>query len=195
MDAKRSTAELLVGAASEEFREHGFLGTDTNRIARRAGFAPQTFYRWFEDKTDIFIRVYEDWQQQEAGILRKLMAEKASEARLVQACVAHHKAFLIFRRSLRQLALEDDCVRDARAQSRLRQIEFINHLRAEPLEPARLATVLLQVERLADALAEGELADMGLSVVPTQTLLADLIGELRNAPATAAPPGPAGADR
>lgn len=178
---RRETAQKLLAAAAAEFNEEGFDGTDTNTIARRAGFAPQTFYRWFSDKTDIFIRVYEDWQQQEAGILRKLMAEKASDARLVQACVAHHKAFLKFRRSLRQLALDDDRVRAARAQGRLRQIEFLNRLRDEPLEPSRLAAVLLQLERLSDALAEGEIIDMGLSVAPTEALLSDLIHELRNA--------------
>jgi AcrR family transcriptional regulator len=57
-DPKPSTRERLVQAAAAEFREQGFAGTDTNRIARRAGFAPQTFYRWFTDKTEIFIAVY-----------------------------------------------------------------------------------------------------------------------------------------
>ena len=32
-----STREKLVLAAAAEFREHGFAGTDSNRIARRAG--------------------------------------------------------------------------------------------------------------------------------------------------------------
>jgi AcrR family transcriptional regulator len=191
---RRQTAQKLLAAAAGEFNEVGFDGTDTNKIARRAGFSPQTFYRWFADKTDIFIRVYEDWQQQEVGILRKLMAEKASDARLVQACVAHHKAYLRFRRSLRQLATEDDRVRVARAQSRLRQIEFLNSLRNEPLEPAQVAAMLLQLERLTDALAEAELADMGLSPAPTEALLADLIHELRNErPSLAVRPPAAGA--
>ncbi len=113
--ARTGTADKLVEAAASEFNELGFSGTDSNRIARRAGFAPQTFYRWFEDKTEIFIKVYELWQQQEVGVLRKLLAENASDARVVQACVAHHKAFLIFRRSLRQLSAENDkCARRGR---------------------------------------------------------------------------------
>ena len=41
----------------------------------------------------------------------------------------------------------------------------------------------VSVERLADALAEGELEDMGLSTAPTQAKLVDLIQEFRNAPA------------
>ena len=116
---RRGTAEKLVRAAAGEFNERGFLATDTNRIARRAGFAPQTFYRWFQDKTEVFIRVYEQWQQEEAGVLQRLLAKDASDARLVQAVVAHHRAYLIFRRSLRRLSVEDDDVRKARAQARL----------------------------------------------------------------------------
>jgi AcrR family transcriptional regulator len=176
---RRPTAQKLLSAAASEFNEHGFDGTDTNRIACRAGFAPQTFYRWFEDKTDIFIRVYEDWQQQELGILRKLLAENASDARLVQACVAHHKAYLQFRRSLRRLAVEDGRVRAARAQSRLRQLAFLSHIRGASAAPATLVGILLQVERLSDALAEGEIADMGLDVGPTEEILAKLIQDLR----------------
>lgn len=176
---RRDTARRLLAAAAGEFNEHGFDGTDTNKIARRAGFAPQTFYRWFLDKTEIFIRVYEDWQQQEVGILRKLLAANASDAKLVRACVAHHKAYLNFRRSLRRLAVEDPRVRAARSESRLRQIDFLKRMSGTPADPARLAVVLLQLERLSDAVAEGELADMGLSSKATEARLAELIHEVR----------------
>jgi AcrR family transcriptional regulator len=179
-DPKAGTAGRLIQAATLEFNEYGFLGTDTNRIARRAGFAPQTFYRWFRDKIDIFIRVYEEWQRQEGHVLGKLLADNAADARLVQACVAHHRAFLVFRRSLRQLSLEDDRVRAARAASRLRQIEFLTTLHKEPRDPSRLAVVLLQFERITDALAEGEIADMGLDPEAAETALAALIHELRS---------------
>ena len=53
--------EALVVAARAEFDECGFEGTDTNRIARRAGYAPQTFYRNFADKTAIFVETYQRW--------------------------------------------------------------------------------------------------------------------------------------
>ena len=62
-----STRERLVEAAADAFNAHGFHGTDTNKIARAAGFAPQTFYRHFEDKLAIFIAVYEAWRQHGFG--------------------------------------------------------------------------------------------------------------------------------
>lgn len=187
--AREGTAEKLVLAAASEFNEQGLLGTDTNKIARRAGFAPQTFYRWFEDKIDIFIKVYEHWEEQEAGIFRKLLAEDASDERLVKACVAHHRAYLVFRRSLRLVSLEDERVRRARAATRKRQIARINEWQKTELDPGMVATLLLQIERLSDALAEQEFADMGLDAAACEAALARIIRELRDAKPAVRPGG------
>jgi AcrR family transcriptional regulator len=177
---RKGTAEKLLQAAVSEFNEHGFDGTDTNRIARRAGFAPQTFYRWFQDKVEIFIKVYEHWQQEEVAVLRKLLADKATDARLVQACVAHHRAYLLFRRSLRRLSIENPKVRAARARSRLAQIGYLRSMAANrSRDIADLAATLLQFERLSDALAEGEFADMGLDGKAGEEALILLLQRLR----------------
>jgi len=176
---RKGTADQLLQAAAAEFNEHGFQGTDTNRIARRAGFAPQTFYRWFDDKAEIFIKVYEAWQQQELGVVQKLLAENAADAELARAFVAHHQAYLRFRRSLRQLSCDNDQIRAARAASRLNQIAYLKTWRAAPQDDAELAVTLLQLERLCDALAEGELADMGLDPGAAEARLAGLINRLR----------------
>jgi AcrR family transcriptional regulator len=179
---RKGTADQLVQAASAEFNEHGFLGTDTNRIARRAGFAPQTFYRWFSDKTEIFIKVYERWQHEEANVLQRLLAKDASDARLVHAVIAHHRSYRVFRRSLRQLSVEDDEVRRARAQSRLNQIQQIRMWNPKQRDTtADLAVALLEFERLSDALAEGEFHDMGLDEKAAETTLASLIRRFRSA--------------
>src|SRR5262249_26616007 len=180
--ARTSTGEKLVRAAAREFNERGFLGTDTNRIARRAGFAPQTFYRWFRDKTEAFIKVYELWQRDEARMLQRLLARDASDARLVQAVVRHHRTHRIFRRSLRRLSVEDAEVRTARAESRLNQIAQIRVWnRALPASTANLAVALFEIERLADAVAEGEFHDMGLESAEAEAELATLIRRLRPA--------------
>ncbi|HEX7759928.1 MAG TPA: helix-turn-helix domain-containing protein [Caulobacteraceae bacterium] len=176
----RETARKLIEAATAEFNEHGFSGTDTNRIARRAGFAPQTFYRWFEDKIDVFIRVYDAWQVEEARALAPLLAQNAPDEEVAAAAVAHHRAYLRFRRSLRQLSLEHPQVRAARAASRLRQIERIRlGQRQAAVDASVLAAWLLEMERLSDALAEGEITDMGLDPAATQAALAQIIGQIR----------------
>jgi AcrR family transcriptional regulator len=175
---KASTAEKLLKAAAGEFNEHGFGGTDTNKIARRAQFAPQTFYRWFKDKVDIFIQAYDRWRQEEFATLSSLLAEDASDARLARAVVAHHQAHLVFRRSLRQLSVENDAVRAARAKSRLTQIAFMKKL-SPSRDEASLAAMLLQMERLSDALAEGEFRDMGLDDNAGEKALISLIHDMR----------------
>jgi AcrR family transcriptional regulator len=175
------TRARLLDAAALEFNERGYSGTDTNRIARRAGFAPQTFYRWFADKTAIFVAAYQAWEDAEREMLGDLLARKASTKRLVDTVVAHHRAHLIFRRSLRQLALEDPLVRQARAESRKRQIEQIKRWQERPrADAADIAVALLKMERLADALAEDEFADLGLRALAVENALAEIIDALRN---------------
>src|SRR5437773_2567812 len=87
-----TTPQLLLRAASAEFAQRGFAGTDSNRIARRAGFAPQTFYRWYRDKIDIFMRVYEAWVAEELQTIAALNAADAPAEQLADAMVSHHKA-------------------------------------------------------------------------------------------------------
>lgn len=178
--ASAETRAKLVAAAAKEFNQHGYHGTDSNKIARRAGFAPQTFYRWFRDKTEIFVAVYRLWEEQEREMLAKLIAERARGGDLIDAAVAHHRAYRIFRRSLRTLTYDEPEVRAARAQSRRRQIESIKAWnKPTRATTAEIATALLQMERLADALAEGEFADLGLDESSAKTTLAELQSSLR----------------
>jgi AcrR family transcriptional regulator len=181
MTARGDTREKLIAAATAEFGEQGFGGTDTNRIARRAGFAPQTFDRWFKDKTEIFIAVYRAWEDEEVALMRSLRRQGAGEADVAEAAVEHHRRSLMFRRSLRRLSLEDPQVRAARAQSRLRQVEAIRAWRDGALSTETVATTLLELERLSDALAEGEFLDMGLGETAARQRLAALLAELRGA--------------
>src|ERR1700742_135605 len=103
------TREALIDAAEEAFNTHGYFGTDTNRIAREAGYVPQTFYRHFADKTAIFVAVYERWWQSEADALTKLLQAKprADLAKVADAVIAFHVKWRGFRRSLRFLASQD----------------------------------------------------------------------------------------
>lgn len=179
-----ATAEVLLRAAIEEFGQHGFAGTDTNKIARRAGFAPQTFYRWYPDKTAIFVAVYQRWEEDERRLIEELIGKNASARKLVDAIVEHHRAHTIFRRSLRLLSVQDEQVRAARAESRLRQIDGIRRWRErrgapKPADkPASLAVALLQIERLADAIAEHELLDMSLDELAARSALVALVQQL-----------------
>jgi AcrR family transcriptional regulator len=176
----QDTRSLLIRSATREFRLHGFAGTDTNKIARGAGFAPQTFYRWFVDKTEIFVAVYVELALQERRLFASLVQRKARTSELVDALIRFHRQHLIFRRSLRALATQVDQVREARAQSRLAQIERLEErARGAGLDRSEAAVLLLQVERLADAISEGELRDLGLTDVLARATLIELVKRLR----------------
>jgi AcrR family transcriptional regulator len=166
-------------AAMAEFNAHGFAGTDTNRIARRAGFAPQTFYRWYKDKTEVFIACYRAWWDEEETALQALLSRDAPSEALVETGVAHHRRHLMFRRSLRQLSIDDPAVRRARAEARLRQVAQLRAWTRASLSDEQLAVMFFQFERLADAIAEGELADMGLGETEARRLIAGLVDQVR----------------
>jgi AcrR family transcriptional regulator len=170
-------------AARAEFGEHGYDGTDSNKIARRAGFAPQTFYRWYADKTAIFVAVYRRWEEDELSMLGELISKRASTRKLVDAVIEHHNQHVVFRRSLRWLSVQDGAVRRARADSRLRQIDHIVRWSrsdaGRALKPAEVAVTLLQVERLADAIAERELSDLSLDERALRAELVSLLTRLR----------------
>jgi AcrR family transcriptional regulator len=176
-----ATRTRLLAAAQKEFNVHGYFGTDTNRIARRAGFAPQTFYRHFEDKIAIFLAVYDTWWKAESAALGDLLSKPAarSDAKKAAAIVAHfHTRWRIFRRSLRHLAIEEPRVRAARNAARLAQIKRLQINTPKKRKLKEMVAALLASERICDALADGELADLGLSKAVSLELVADRMAEL-----------------
>jgi AcrR family transcriptional regulator len=73
----------LIEAAQAEFEEHGYDNTNSNAIAKRAGYAPQTFYRHFEDKRAIFLAVYQQWSAVEVRDVSVAGTPEAIAAALV----------------------------------------------------------------------------------------------------------------
>jgi AcrR family transcriptional regulator len=179
--------EALIVTARAEFLRYGFDGTDVNRIARRSGVAPTTFYRWFKDKSDAFIAVYRPWEARELQSMRLLMAREGSTAALTQACIEHHRTHVLFRRSLRRLGHEDPKVRQALAASRLERLKALKAWIGEPcLADADLAVDLLMFESLTTLLAESDLGEMGVDDKAARRQLAAIIGRWRVQPARAA---------
>jgi AcrR family transcriptional regulator len=153
-----ATRAALIASARKEFEESGFDSTQSNKIARRAGFAPQTFYRHFADKVEILLAVYQGWVVEEQQALAAAKGMRAAARTLLE----HHRASLKLRRALRALTVMDRRVRAARAASRLVQIENLRKLlpQVAGMTDARLARSLFVIERVADACTEGEFADL-----------------------------------
>lgn len=173
------TRTRLLQAAMGEFIEAGFAGTDTNRIARRAGFSPQTFYRWFADKTAAFIEVLLVWEELETALLCSILeAREVDAASMADACVESFKPFLTFRRNLRAVIASHPEIRAVRAAGRGRLLDALAQINAR-LNREELGSVVIQIEQLCEALAQGEMEDMGLTGAKARDDLAQLINRLR----------------
>lgn len=165
--------EKLIQAAHFEFEELGYDGTNTNAIAKRAGYAPQTFYRHFLDKKAIFLAVYQDWAVAE---IHDILGAQTLEA-AVDAILAHHKTHAVFRRSLRMLTVSDPEIGQARAVSRQAQIAALEFHFRHSNQGQSLATIF-QIERLCDALVDGEFLACGIDDDSARQAIVDAVREL-----------------
>jgi AcrR family transcriptional regulator len=155
------TRAALVEAASAEFGEHGFDGTNSNTIAQRAGYAPQTFYRHFDDKLRIFLEVYKRWAAAEVAMWQRVR----STDEFAFALVDHHNRHSIFRKSVRNLAVEGSLVAYVRAETRNEQLTALRERSKTfaALPSAEQVSVLFAIERLCEALTDGEFAALEVS--------------------------------
>ena len=169
--APEETRSKLVEAAGRLFNSVGYFGTDSNRIAREAGYAPGTFYVHFADKREIFLEVYRGWVSSEWQAIAAAIAPEKGAAirsqslRIAKAVLRHHREWRMFRKSLRALTVTDERVHQARVAERARQIaQTAELLRARGVTqtPARIYANLLLFEILCDAVADGDTATLGL---------------------------------
>jgi AcrR family transcriptional regulator len=164
------TREKLIGAAADVFNRDGYWGTDTNRIARAAGYSPGTFYKHFVDKRVVFLAVYErcvanEWQAIQLDSSRPVTAER-SLRRIAKTVVEHYRRWAGVRSSLRALAATDPVVRAHRQANIARQLESVRSLLARSgLKKAKADCLfmLLLFERIGDAIADGDGEELGVS--------------------------------
>jgi AcrR family transcriptional regulator len=171
------TRARLLDAAAAVFNRHGYHGTDSNRLARAAGYAPPTFYKHFPDKRAIFLAVYERWVTAEWAAVGAVVGaggpRAALAARLVELAVALHRRWRGLRASLRALVAADPVARAFYRAQRRRQLRMLAELGrgASRRSAAEGAILLFTLERVCDALADGEVADLGLERDAVQAAL------------------------
>ncbi|MBK9037500.1 MAG: TetR/AcrR family transcriptional regulator [Myxococcales bacterium] len=152
----RRTYEALIDAASEAFVSDGYDATGTPDIARRARVSVGTFYRYFDDKRQVFIEVSR--RHLAAGyerILERLTPERftgkaraATIAAAIDVLCDHVAQFPAMQRVFVEMALRDpEVARQRRAFDELscgRLTELIAAItpRARVPDPAATAWVL-----------------------------------------------------
>jgi AcrR family transcriptional regulator len=186
------TRERLVAAAAAVFNRDGYHGTDSNRLARAAGYAPATFYKHFPDKRTILLAAYEAWvttEWQAIGAALRAARTPADRAeRIVALVLEHHRRWKGLRASLRALVATDPVVRRFHRAQRRRQLELLAAMRhdgrrttkppgdAEGIARVDDALMLFTLERTLDAVAEGETDALGLDAEVVMTRLRALVG-------------------
>jgi AcrR family transcriptional regulator len=68
--------ERLLRAAALEFAEHGFAGTGSDSISRRAGMSKATFYEHFSNKEECILALFD----LAVGTVQQAMAQAAGQA-------------------------------------------------------------------------------------------------------------------
>lgn len=174
------TRTRLLEAAMSEFIEAGYAGTDTNRIARRAGYAPQTFYRWFKDKAAVMAEVLSVWEEAEVAMWQAVIQDRHLSANeLAESFVDNLRPFLTFRLNLRAVLQQVPDIAAQRGQGRRQLIQALAPLVEGRLDHETLGSLLVQIDQLGEAIARGDLADLGLKGNAAQQALADLLLKLQ----------------
>jgi AcrR family transcriptional regulator len=172
-----------VAAAAAVINRAGYHGTDSNRIARAAGYAPGTFYKHFPDKRAILLAAYEQWVTAEWQAIDVALRSGGSAdlvaRRIVELALRLHRRWRGLRSSLLSLVATDPAVRRFYRRQRRRQLLMLSELRTAMHGPAHAAeedaVLLFTLERTCDAVANGELRDLGLGLAPTVSVLRDLV--------------------
>jgi AcrR family transcriptional regulator len=177
------TRARLVAAAATVFNRDGYHGTDSNRIARAAGYAPGTFYKHFPDKRVILLAAYEEWVTAEWAAVEKEVQAGGSAptiaARIVDLVLGLHQRWRGLRSSLLSLVASDSAVRLFYRSQRRRQLHMLRQLRTAlhgpPRSTADDAVLLFTLERTCDAVANGELRDLRVGLAPTTAVLRNIV--------------------
>jgi AcrR family transcriptional regulator len=164
------TRERLIAAAAKLFNRVGYHGTDSNRIAREAGYSTGVFYKHFADKREIFLAAYETWVVSEWKAVEGELAlgggPEATARRLVALTLDFHTRWRGLRASLTELVFTDAKVKRFYRYQRRRQLDLMARIRCEIGAPPHRreddAIHLFTMERTGDAIAQGELQDLGL---------------------------------
>lgn len=132
---------LILDAALELMGERGYHGTNAKEIARRAGVATGSFYRYFRDKKAVLkavcARLEERMTRDVLGLGERLRAQGADERRVLEAVAAFavesHRTHRRFHREVVALEYTDPDITEV---GRRREAEVTAQMAAF-LEPMR----------------------------------------------------------
>jgi AcrR family transcriptional regulator len=176
------TRERIIAAAAIAFNRDGYANVDAGRIAAEAGYAVGTFYKHFADKKEVLIAAYERWVAAEWQEIETLFvpddSPEAIARRILSLLLQHHTRWQGLRVSFFSL-LNEKSIRKVYRKQRSSQLAMLKSLRIKNKIPAHRAeddaVLMFALERTCDAIAQGDVADLGLERELLEAKLCDLI--------------------
>jgi TetR/AcrR family transcriptional regulator, transcriptional repressor for nem operon len=160
------TRTALVDTAVRVFNQVGYWGTDSNSLAREAGYSPGTFYRHFTDKRAIFLAAFQVWADAEHDALLARVSRASDRgddaaAAFVDFLVEHHARWRTFRASMRALAASDPALAEVVRERRRRHLALLRD-RLGSRDLAGGLVVLYALDGIGEAVAAGEPRHLGV---------------------------------
>jgi AcrR family transcriptional regulator len=171
--APEQTRARLIQTAAQTFNEVPYWETDSNQIAKAAGYSTGTFYRHFKDKREIFIAAYREWVAEEWASIESQVAPGQTPGesidRAADALIEHHRRWRVFRGNLRALVTYDEELRELTHTLRRETLEKMSMLRNRQGPPSERslesdAIHAMMFERVCDGIADGDFKSLGCSV-------------------------------
>lgn len=175
--APEQTRARLIHTAAQIFNQVPYWETDSNQIAKAAGYSTGTFYRHFKDKSEIFIAAYREFVSEEWASIESQVAPGQTPGesidRAADALIEHHRRWRVFRGNLRALVTYDEELRDLTQTLRRETLEKMSILRSRQGPSGRRslesdAIHAMMFERVCDAIADGDFVSLGCSVEVAQ---------------------------
>lgn len=197
--------KAIYHAASESFILDGYFFTDTNRIARKAGYAPATFYQHYDEKFDVFYELYLDWCNQQKIVLGELLSKQLSigvdvcedasvkvslhesstetlrqfAKSVASALLPFYSDWKKFRSAFHVLVSEHTRLQDARNEMRQGFIQLVQVARGmfkkAPLPKEKCLTIILFVEAIGDAVANDEMDFFKVSIEQSEKFIEEIV--------------------
>ena len=114
--------QLIINAAVEVIAEHGYHGAQVSRIAKQAGVADGTIYRYFKNKDDILFGMFEYKVDQLMAAMEQTLTAASSPEEQLKIFVRNHVEWLALDQSLAA------CVQLELRQSKKEMRNRLNHL-------------------------------------------------------------------
>jgi len=180
----RDTRATLLDTAAEIFNDVGYYGTDTNRIARAAGYAPATFYKYFKNKLEVFLECYPNVEPNLNELIGDLDSDPSiavGARRAVYRIFEHRKRWMGCYQSLRALALSDPVAAQAYKDRKRASAEAVVRLFAYVGSDISVADAFVAqqlVSNMADAVLEGVTVELEIQIDEVVTVLLGLLARI-----------------